>query len=214
MNLLHLMIKRSKQIIFGVLMTVVIPAQAQHADINILTSIHVHRNQSLDPGMQFISNSEYVVGFAVPVLTCAIGLTQKNTKTLQKGFNMSMAVLFNTATTYVLKHAINRPRPATTYAYIQPYENDKYLSMPSGHTSNAFCIATSATLQTKKWYVALPAYTWAGVVGYSRMHLGMHYPSDVAVGALVGAGSAYITYYVNKQLKKKFEKKYVGKFFF
>ncbi len=50
------------------------------------------------------------------------------------------------------------------------------------------------TLQCPKWYVIVPAYAWAGAVGYSRLWLGMHYPSDVAVGALVGAASAYVSY--------------------
>jgi membrane-associated phospholipid phosphatase len=54
-----------------------------------------------------------------------------------------------------------------------------------------------------KWYIIVPSICWAGAVGYSRMHLGVHYPSDVVAGALVGAGSAWLTHYVNKKLIAK-----------
>ena len=76
-------------------------------------------------------------------------------------------------------------------------------SFPSGHTSSAFCTATSLSLLFPKWYVAVPSYLYAATVGYARMYQGVHYPSDVLVGALVGAGSAWISYKVEKWMDKK-----------
>lgn len=43
-----------------------------------------------------------------------------------------------------------------------------------------------------KWYVIAPAFLWAGSVSYSRMYLGVHYPTDVAAGAALGVGSTFI----------------------
>jgi undecaprenyl-diphosphatase len=76
-------------------------------------------------------------------------------------------------------------------------------SFPSGHTSVAFSTATSLYLAYPKWYVAVPAFTYAASVGYSRMYLGVHYPSDVLAGAVIGAGSAWLMYKANKWLFKK-----------
>jgi membrane-associated phospholipid phosphatase len=73
-------------------------------------------------------------------------------------------------------------------------------SFPSGHTSDAFALATSVTVAYPKWYIIAPAFTWATAVGYSRMHLGVHYPKDVIAGAIVGAGSAYLSCKINKWL--------------
>ena len=102
-----------------------------------------------------------------------------------------------------MKYSVGRERPFVTYTDIinksgKPC-NDP--SFPSGHTSTAFTLATSLSLEYPKWYVIVPAYTYASTVAYSRMHLGVHYPSDVLVGALIGSGCAYITHVVNKKLK-------------
>lgn len=57
-------------------------------------------------------------------------------------------------------------------------------SFPSGHTASAFAFAVGAG---RKLPVALPILLpAAGVVGYSRVHTGVHYPSDVLAGALIG----------------------------
>jgi undecaprenyl-diphosphatase len=103
-----------------------------------------------------------------------------------------------------MKYSINRQRPYDAYpTIINPYTLEKDASFPSGHTSTAFALATSMSIQYKKWYVVVPAFAWAGSVGYSRMYLGEHYPTDVLAGAAIGIGSAYLSEWLNKKLFKK-----------
>lgn len=63
------------------------------------------------------------------------------------------------------------------------------LSYPSGHTTMAFNLATLLSLGLP---LSLPArlglYAVASAVGYSRLHLGVHYPLDVLSGAVLGTG--------------------------
>ena len=62
-------------------------------------------------------------------------------------------------------------------------------SFPSGHTAAAFAFATGVR---REWPAAsAPLYLLAGLVGYSRVHTGVHFPGDVAGGAAIGliAGS-------------------------
>lgn len=74
--------------------------------------------------------------------------------------------------------------------------------MPSAHTAAAFSLATSLSIRYPKWYVIAPTAIWAGSVAFSRMNMGVHYPSDVITGALVGSGCAVLNIYVNKWLEK------------
>ncbi|MBK9660137.1 MAG: phosphatase PAP2 family protein [Chitinophagaceae bacterium] len=100
------------------------------------------------------------------------------------------------------------PRPHEYEPTLIALKNAKNGSFPSGHTAEAFATATSLTLMTHKWYVAVPAYTWATLVGQSRLYLGVHYPSDVIGGAITGIGSAWLSYKLNKWMhhsKKKTE---------
>lgn len=102
-----------------------------------------------------------------------------------------------------LKYSVNRERPFVTYPDIIKKTDTHSPSFPSGHTSNAFATATSLSLAYPKLYIIFPSFAYAGTVAYSRMHLGVHYPSDVAAGAVIGAGCAYLTHKVNKLLLEK-----------
>jgi membrane-associated phospholipid phosphatase len=112
------------------------------------------------------------------------------------------SVAVNQGITEILKYTIRRDRPFITYPDITKKSAARGPSFPSGHTSSAFALATSLSLSYPKWYVIASSYTYASTVAFSRMDLGVHYPSDVLAGALVGAGSAWLTYVVNKKLSK------------
>jgi undecaprenyl-diphosphatase len=98
-----------------------------------------------------------------------------------------------------LKKLVNRPKPSETYNDIYPDVRASGNSFPSDHTSLAFSTVTTLLLTTEKWYFAAPAYVWAIAVGYSRIYLGQHYPSDVIAGAVSGAAGAYLTHMINKK---------------
>jgi membrane-associated phospholipid phosphatase len=131
-----------------------------------------------------------------------VGIIKHDDRLFRNACVTLAAIVVNTGITTVLKYSINRDRPYITYPDITKKSAGGSPSFPSGHTASAFATATSISLSYPKWYVIVPTYAWAGTVGYSRMHLGVHYPSDVIAGALIGTGSAWITHYVNKKLIK------------
>ncbi|QZK90021.1 phosphatase PAP2 family protein [Flavobacterium sp. CHNK8] len=180
---------------------------SQNLDIKVLRAIHVERNQNFDSQFNNITNSAVPVSIATPVLMYSIGLIKKDSTLKHKAIFIGEAFLVNAFITKALKVAVNRARPFDTYSDIVPVVTSTGTSFPSGHTSIAFSTATSLSMAYPKWYVIVPSFLWASSVGYSRMHLGVHYPSDVAAGALIGAGSAFATFKINKWLnKKKFRK--------
>ncbi|MFC6330428.1 phosphatase PAP2 family protein [Alloalcanivorax gelatiniphagus] len=86
----------------------------------------------------------------------------------------------------LLKHLIKRPRPAdmdtTLCVFLKPADR---FSFPSGHTAAAFVMATLMGVFYPVCATVMLAF--AGLVGLSRVLLGVHYPSDIAAGALLGS---------------------------
>lgn len=101
------------------------------------------------------------------------------------------------AATVGLKFAVSRPRPYVDWLFKARVARhrgrvgrDIRLSFPSGHASLSVALATSWSLSYPRWYVLAPGALWATGVTLSRLHLGVHYPSDVLAGAALGAGMA------------------------
>lgn len=147
-----------------------------------------------------LSASAEPIALAAPLGMFALSLINHN-KTLQlQSVEVMGSLVIATATTQFLKRVVNRPRPYETYTNIFPDKIDNGYSFPSGHTTTAFSTAMSLTMVTKKWYVAIPAFAWASGVGYSRIYLGQHYPSDVFMGALVGTASGLASHWLMKKI--------------
>ena len=85
----------------------------------------------------------------------------------------------------LLKSSIRRDRPCETqlavYKRISP--SDRF-SFPSGHTAAAVVIATLISYFFP--IMTLPAFSWALLVGFSRIFLGVHYPTDVLASLFIG----------------------------
>lgn len=97
----------------------------------------------------------------------------------------------NLALYALLKRCIGRARPFVDCPGIRACARalDQY-SFPSGHTLHAVAFATLLS-----WHYpvfAIPLWIFAALVMASRVVLGLHYPSDVAVGAIIGASTAAI----------------------
>lgn len=176
---------------------------SQNADIDLLKEINLNRNKSLDPTFRFITNTATPLSIAAPVVIFSIGLIKKDSTLKNKGIYIGETFLVAAFISTALKYSVNRDRPFVTYPFIEKAALGGSPSFPSGHTSTAFATATSLSIAFPKWYVIAPSFIWAGAVGYSRMDLGVHYPSDVLAGAIVGSGSALLTYELNKWINKK-----------
>ncbi|MBJ7536703.1 phosphatase PAP2 family protein [Marinomonas transparens] len=92
---------------------------------------------------------------------------------------------------FILKHGFKRNRPADALegfnSFIIP--SDQF-SFPSGHTSGAFFVAYCLS----DWFPGLNIllYCWAINVGCSRIFLGVHFPTDTVMGALLGSSCAIL----------------------
>jgi len=176
---------------------------SQNADIDLLRKINLNRNKNLDGTFKFITVQAGTVAFGTPIVVIGAGFLMNDSATKVKGYIVGASLIVASGISTAMKFSFNRKRPFETYPDIEKMTSGGSPSFPSGHTSMAFSTATSLSLVYPKWYVIAPSFLWASSVGYSRMHLGVHYPSDVAVGALVGAGSSFLCYKAQKWLTKK-----------
>jgi membrane-associated phospholipid phosphatase len=176
---------------------------SQNIDIRILRAFNSPETLPSDDLFRFISDSDPYIVFAVPAFMATAGLIKHNDNLIRNCCVEVAATAVCGGITFLLKYSVNRDRPFITYPDIKKKSYAGTPSFPSGHTSGAFATATSISLSYPKWYIIIPSYTWAGAVGYSRMHLGVHYPSDVLAGALIGSGCAYLTFKINQKLLNK-----------
>jgi membrane-associated phospholipid phosphatase len=184
----------SRRVAFILLLLLPVVLFSQSLDITILRSINSPETLPSDNFFRFVSNSEIYIALGIPSGMAAAGLMKDDKDLLRNAFVTFGSAAIASGITIILKYSVNRDRPYVTYPDITKKSYAGSPSFPSGHTSSAFSTATSLSLAYPKWYIIVPSFTWAGTVGYSRMHLGVHYPSDVLAGAIIGAGSAWLSY--------------------
>lgn len=151
-------------------------------DISILLFIQEHfRNVALTPifkAVSFLGNTGWFW-----ILVCAGLLIYQRTRKTGITSSISLASTFLITTT--IKHIIVRTRPYDAFLAIQrliPAVHDP--SFPSGHTSASFAVAL-ILLYTCPKRIGIPAVILAGLIAFSRLYLGVHYPSDVLCAFLI-----------------------------
>lgn len=86
--------------------------------------------------------------------------------------------------------------------YVNGYHGGRY-GFPSNHASNGFATATFLMLLYRKRMVTICAFLWAIGSCYSRMYLGVHFPTDILVGATLGTCIAVAVYFLYKKAYKR-----------
>jgi len=178
---------------------------AQNLDLRILEAVNPRHPTS--QYWQYTSTSAYVFSGIATVTPFIYGVASGNREAQYQSYQVMIAMGLDIIAQEALKITFNRERPGDRYPnLVFPSSPAHGKSFPSGHTSLVFNTAAELTIQYKKWYIAVPAYLWAGSVGYSRLYLGKHYPTDVVGGAATGIGTAYLSTWLNHELFKSYYK--------
>lgn len=169
-------------------------------DIGILRLIHLQRYAGLDAFLYYISFSTSFISIGLVLTVLVISLRKKSKAARHTFYRMLVVLLSAALVSFVLKNTISRERPFKTFPEIEKLSEAGSSSFPSGHTLEAFAIATAFSIAFPKKKFIIPLFTWAILVAYSRMALGVHYPSDVLAGMIIGA---FIGWFVPRLVKPK-----------
>ncbi len=162
------------------------------------------RNYILDPIMLGITHSND--GGIICIIAILILLLIK--KTRRVGIYCSVALLIDLVLINgIIKNAVGRIRPYEVIdgliCMVGPQHD---ASFPSGHTASSFVIAGIVFLKLPKKY-GITAIIIAALIAFSRLYVGVHYPTDVLAGLLFGILIAILTVFIMDKLFARYDAK-------
>ncbi len=170
-------------------------------DADILRKVNTERIKSLDVFFIALSfTAEYLYLF-IPLGIILWGVVKKNNIIRNKGYFVFIILIINSLISFALKNSFDRVRPFAAYDFVEKISVGGSSSFPSGHTMSAITLAFAVSLMFKNRYLQIFLFAWAILVGYSRMHCGVHYFTDVLAGAFVGLIATYGFYLLFKKNK-------------
>ncbi|TJX14310.1 phosphatase PAP2 family protein [Tissierella creatinini] len=110
------------------------------------------------------------------------------------GIEAIIALGFTQIVVHSLKRLLSRERPYKIIEQLNTFGIDlSDYSFPSGHTTASFSLATTLALNMPKF--SMLVYILATIIAISRIYLGVHYPTDVTAGLIIGIGGGLITHH-------------------
>ncbi len=175
--------------------------QLLQLDGNILLFIQENlRSDILTPVWKFITSLGDMGWFWI--LLSILLLIPKKTRKI--GMTALLSLIIGTLiTNVVLKNAIARVRP---YEVIEGLEllvrKQADFSFPSGHSCASFAVAMVIyKMEPKVW--GIMAVILATLIAFSRLYVGVHYPTDVIAGIIIGVFSAWAAIKIIDKYKKR-----------
>jgi undecaprenyl-diphosphatase len=151
-----------------------------------LDSFSAHHDSFEDPLRAYVGASQIVfAAVLVALLLLVPGARRELARRAAVAAAASLALAL--LVTHLLAGVVDRPRPfvahpGTIHAFLAHAADPGF---PSEHSAAAFAIATAVALRVRSWGAIL--IVLAAVLAAGRVFLGVHYPSDVLVGAIIGA---------------------------
>lgn len=182
-------------------------------DRELLLSLNGQQNYFWDYLMRLISEKEMWYVFYIVLTACIFNTFGWKNGGLVLLSLILVIVISDQIASGIFKPLIKRFRPSRDPEFshlvniVKGYTGGKY-GFVSSHAANAFSLAVLATLILKDRITGIFLISWAILISYSRIYLGVHYPGDIIVGAIVGTLVAYLAYFL---LQKYFKSSLIKK---
>lgn len=173
-------------------------------DLATLQMLNGGRATDLDSLLLTLTITAYGLGASVPLCLYLVGHFRRMVSLKLKAYQYVFAMGLNILFIGLLKYTVDRPRPFVTHDTIEQIAEASSPSFPSGHTAFAFTAAVVLVLMFRNTTLRGLVLTWALLVAYSRLALGVHYPSDVLGSMLLGSAAAFLSTYAFRKHREHF----------
>ncbi|HEV2197813.1 MAG TPA: phosphatase PAP2 family protein [Candidatus Acidoferrum sp.] len=183
-----LLIAGTALFVFGWLAEEMLEGDIQQFDAFVRTAVHQFATPSLTRLMQVFSFlGSVAVVTAMSLVAVCVSLYFRHMRTAAL---LAITMLGVAALDIALKHAFHRPRPVAFFG-----ASPSSYSFPSGHALGSLCfygvlaaiLAGRALGRRAKFCIWVATVVLVGMIGLSRIYLGVHYPSDVIAGYCAAA---------------------------
>jgi len=190
-------------ICFAIVANFVISGRIQAFDDIVRFYIYDHRTDFLDSFFMFVTffgNPEFIIGF------CIVSLFLKATRT-RCGLQISSCALASDLLNKLFKNTIQRARPEAAVAFI----TETSFSFPSGHSMTGlvfygvliYCIRRNFKNRKAANILTAVLSLLIFLIGFSRIYIGVHFPSDVIGGWCIGSAVLCVSILILSKLHRK-----------
>lgn len=171
-------------------------------DENIRDAVQRNRNSSVDKVFDAIEPFGAEYSWGVLAAFYLGGEVFNNPKARSVALDgLSASFIASGLITQPMKFSTGRSRPheAQGAYHFEPFGAGLNSSFPSGHTTQAFAVATVIAEHYDSFWVRFTSYTLASAVGYARMNNDGHWASDVVAGAAIGTFVGHVVVHFNEK---------------
>lgn len=162
---------------------------------NIIAELQLHQSEGSILFFQVVSDSINYISLGIPALFLAIGLITKQQVRVRQALIILLGIALGGLISAALKRAIKEPRPYEVDARISHWSVGGSNSFPSGHTVEATAAAIGfSTMLFRTPASIILSVSWALLIMFSRIVLGVHNFTDILAGMAVGTLGLLIVY--------------------
>lgn len=194
-----------------IVLGMVTPSYAQgqtlhDADEDLLRWVYSHDGEPFGSFMRGVNRASYPLFVLTTSFEWGTAVVSEDNRDYRNAYLLTLSEGATVGTVILLKNIVKRTRPFRKLSDIESRSRSSRTSrldpyaFPSGHAAISFSIATSLAMGQSKWYVVAPAYLLASSISLSRIWHGMHFPSDIIAGAVIGSGTTILVWVMKDSL--------------